>query len=194
MLSRKRVLSIFQETGVLQEGHFLLTSGLHSAYYLQCAQVLQYPEYTEELCRGIVEAFKDANIDLVIGPALGGVLLSYEVGKQLKIRSIFAEREAGKMTLRRGFKIDPGQKVLVVEDVITTGGSVKEVIDLVEQSGGEVVGVGLLVDRSGGKVDFGVPTHALIKLDIETYSPETCPLCKQGAIPAIKPGSRNINK
>lgn len=191
MLKEERILEIFSKTGVLTEGHFLLTSGRHSNRYLQCAQVLQYPNYTEELCSQIAEAYKNAAVDLVVGPAIGGVLLSYEVGRQLNARAIFAEREAGKMTLRRGFEIVPGQRVLIVEDVVTTGGSVKEVIDLVKQSGGTLVGVGLLVDRSGGKVDFGVLTYALINLEIESYTPEDCPLCKRGAGEPVKPGSRN---
>jgi orotate phosphoribosyltransferase len=192
MLTEERILDIFTKTGVLKEGHFLLTSGRHSNRYLQCAQVLQYPNYTEELCSQIARFFKDQEVDLVIGPAVGGILLSYEVARQLGLRAVFAEREGGKMTLRRGFQIAPGQRVLVIEDVVTTGGSVKEVIDLVQEVGGEVVGVGLLVDRSGGTVDFGVPTYPLVRLEVESYSPEQCPLCKDGVEPAVKPGSRNI--
>jgi len=191
MISRERVLEILKEADVLLEGHFLLTSGRHSGKYLQCAKIFQYTKYSEELCAALAEMFRDKNIDVVIGPALGAVLMSYEVSRHLGVKNIFAEREEGKFTLRRGFSIEKGQKVLVVEDVVTTGGSVKEVIELVKNLGGEVAGVGAIVDRSGGKVDFGCDFKSVISLEVESYEPSDCPLCKQN-IPYIKPGSRNI--
>lgn len=189
MLTREEIIKLFTDTGVLKTGHFLLTSGRHSDRYMQCAQLLQYPEMAEKACRELAEKFKDLGVETVIGPALGGILVSYEVARALKARSIFAERENGTMTLRRGFTLSPGEKVLVVEDVVTTGGSVKEVIDLARAQGADVVAAGALVDRSGGRVDFGVPAYYLLELEIESYLPEECPLCKQG-IPAVKPGSR----
>ncbi len=186
---RDRVLEIFEKTGVLLEGHFLLTSGRHSKQYLQCAQVLQYPEYTEELCSLLIEPYKDKGIELVVGPAMGGIIIAYEAARNLGCRTVFAERENGKMALRRGFEVSKGEKILIVEDVITTGGSVKEVIDLTVKEGAEVVGVSSFVDRSEGKADLGKPFTSLISFNIETYSPQNCPLCEKG-VPAVKPGSR----
>ncbi len=194
MLSREEILQIFGKTQVLKEGHFLLTSGRHSAQYMQCAQLLQYPQEAEKICRDLAAHYQDQKIDVVVGPAMGGVIVAYETARQLKAKSIFTERENGKMTLRRGFTIEPGQRVLVVEDVITTGGSVKEVIEVVEGTGATIFGVAVMVDRSNGKVDFGYPLHALLPIEIETYSPDECPLCKSGAEPAVKPGSRQITK
>ena len=188
-MDRERILEIFKETGVLMEGHFLLSSGRHSAKYLQCAKIFQYPKYSEEVSKALAEKFSDDDIDIVIGPAIGGIILSYEVGRILNKKTIFAERENGVMSLRRGFTIEPGSKVLVVEDVVTTGGSVKEVMELVRNNGGEVIGVGSIVDRSGGKVDFGVKFRSVISLEVESYEPGECPLCKKN-IPFIKPGSR----
>jgi orotate phosphoribosyltransferase len=182
-------MEIFKESGALLEGHFLLTSGKHSAQYIQCAQVLKYPHYTEELAADLADRFK-GQVDLVIGPAMGGIIVAYEMGRALGIPALFTERQQGEMNLRRSFEIIPGQKVLVVEDVITTGGSVQEVIDLVRRAGGEIAGVAVLVDRSGGRVDFGVPLEALLKLDITTYDPDNCLLCQTGTDP-VKPGSRN---
>lgn len=191
MLTKEEALEIFTKSKALLNGHFRLTSGRHSAQYMQCAQVLQYPEFAGKLCEDLAERFKDIDIDMVIGPAMGGIIVSYEVGRALGVKTIFTERENGVMSLRRGFVIAPGAKVLVVEDVVTTGGSVKEVIDVVREKGGEVVGVGLLVDRSGGKVDFGVKTEAILQLEIQSYEPEECPLCTKG-IPVVKPGSRQV--
>ncbi|MGI5859558.1 MAG: orotate phosphoribosyltransferase [Tepidanaerobacteraceae bacterium] len=188
-MTREEILKLFSDTGVLKTGHFLLTSGRHSDKYLQCAQLLQYPQATEKACRQLTEYLKGMNIQTVIGPAMGGIILSYEMGRQLDVRSIFAEREDGKMALRRGFAVKPGERVLVVEDVVTTGGSVKEVISLIKEVGGEVVAVAALVDRSGGKAAFGVPAYYLLDLQVESYSPEECPLCKKG-MPVVKPGSR----
>lgn len=192
-MEKQGIMEIFEKTGAVLKGHFLLTSGLHSDTYIQCAKVLQYPEYTSLLVREIADAFKDDGIELVVGPAMGGILVAYEAGRLLGVPAIFTERENGKMTLRRGFDIPKGAKVLVVEDVVTTGGSVREVIDIVRDKGAQVAGVGLLVDRSAGKVDFGVKKAAVLTLDVKTYEPgERCPMCGTGA-PAVKPGSRKIS-
>ncbi|WP_041605884.1 orotate phosphoribosyltransferase [Halothermothrix orenii] len=190
-MKQDRIIEIFKKTGVLREGHFLLSSGRHAEKYLQCARVLQYPEYANELAEGIAQFWEDDNLDVVIGPAIGGIVVSYAVGQALGIRAIFAERENGQMALRRNFKIEVGERILVVEDVVTTGGSVKEVLQLLEKTGGTIVGVSSLVDRSAGKVDFKYPYRPLIKLDIKSYLPEECPLCQQG-YEVEKPGSRNI--
>lgn len=188
-MTRKRVMEILKEAGVLQEGHFLLTSGRHSDTYLQCAKIFQDARYSEELCAALAEQFKDQEIDLVIGPAIGAIQMSYEVSRHLGVKNIFAEREDGKMTLRRNFEILPGQKVLVVEDVVTTGGSVREVIEIVKQNGGIVAGVGVVVDRTGGKINFGVPLSSVIAMDVVSYTPDECPLCRENK-PLVKPGSR----
>ena len=191
ILSEKVVLEIFQKTGALLEGHFLLTSGRHSNVYFQCAKVLQYPEYTEEICSAIAGHFKDFNIDTVISPAIGGIIVGQEVARQLNKRSIFAEREGKTLSLRRGFSLQEGEKVLVCEDVVTTGGSVFEVLDIVKESGAEVAGVGFIVDRSNGKVNFNHPQFSVIKLNAVSFPPDECDLCKQG-IELVKPGSRKI--
>lgn len=189
-LGQEEVLQIFKDTGALLQGHFLLTSGKHSAQYMQCAQVLQYPEKAAALGRELALKFKGAAIDTVIGPAMGGIIVAHEVGRSLGVRVFFTERQNGEMALRRGFKITPGEKVLVVEDVITTGGSVREVIRIVEETGADVVGVGVLVDRSGGTAQFeGLPLHSLLQMNIEAFEPGNCPLCGRG-IPWEKPGSR----
>ncbi len=190
MLTQEEILEIFKETGALLSGHFLLTSGLHSPTYFQCAKVLQYPKYAQQLCGQLTERFRGRKIDLVIAPAIGGIVVACEVGRVLGVRTIFAEREAGRMTLRRGFEIYPGEKVIVVEDVVTTGGSVGEVIEAVEANRAEVVGVGCLVDRSGGKARFSVPLVSLVQMEVVTYRPEHCPLCVEG-MKLVKPGSRN---
>lgn len=191
MLSKEEATRIFSEAGALLEGHFLLTSGKHSNQYMQCAQVLQYPHYTEELARHLAEKFNNSNIELVIGPAMGGIIVAYEVARQLGVPGIFTERQDGQMQLRRGFQIPPGKRILVVEDVVTTGGSVREVIEVVEKAGGIVAGVGVLVDRSNGKVDFGVKQEAVLSMDIQSWESSACPLCAEGKLPAIKPGSRS---
>ncbi|EOD01303.1 orotate phosphoribosyltransferase [Caldisalinibacter kiritimatiensis] len=190
-MKREEILDIFKKTGVLLKGHFLLTSGKHSAQYLQCAKLFQYPEYSEMVVEELVSKFENQDIDLVASPAIGGIILGYETAKQLKVKNIFLEREEGKMTLRRGFEIKKGDKVLVVEDVVTTGGSVKEVIDLIKEKGGEVVGVGSIVNRSKGVTKFEEELKSVIKFDIETYEPDNCPLCDEN-LPVIKPGSRKI--
>jgi orotate phosphoribosyltransferase len=191
MLTSEQIISIFQQTGAMQSGHFKLTSGRHSNRYFQCAMVLQYPEHTCALCRELAARYAGEAISAVIGPATGGIIVAYETARALGVRGIFAERENGVMTLRRGFSIEPGERVLVVEDVITTGGSVREVIDVVRRLGGIVVGAGVLVDRSGGKADLGVRLEALLVTETITYEASHCPLCNEGT-PAVKPGSRNI--
>ena len=190
MLSRGEVLTIFKDVGVLKNGHFILTSGRHSGQYMQMAQASKHADVNENLCKNLAEKFKDYEIDVVISPAVGGLLVGYEMSKILGVPNIFCERENGIMSLRRGFQIEPGQKVLVVEDVITTGGSVKEVISVVEEAGGDIVGVGVLVDRSNGKIAFDYPFNSLLGIEIESYDKDDCPICKEGKIPAVKPGSR----
>ncbi|MBT9171717.1 MAG: Orotate phosphoribosyltransferase [Syntrophomonadaceae bacterium] len=190
MLTAEKILEIFRATEVLQEGHFLLTSGRHSARYLQCARVFQYPEQAEKLCAELAARFSGQRIDVCLGPALGGVILAYETAKHLGCRAMFTEREQdGKMALRRGFRINPGERVLVLEDVVTTGGSVREVLELAGSLGGALTGVGAVVDRSGGSVNFGVPFVPLLRLEVETFSAADCPLCREGSAP-VKPGSR----
>jgi orotate phosphoribosyltransferase len=191
-LNDSDVLKIFKNTGALLEGHFLLTSGRHSNQYFQCAKVLQYPDYTAEICTIIAAHFTDFEIDTVIAPAMGGMIVGYEVARQLNKRSIFTERENKEMTLRRGFSLAKGEKVLVCEDVITTGGSVKEVIDIVKKFDAQIVGVASIVDRSNGKVDFGYPLFSTLKLEVVSYEPDNCPICKEGKLELIKPGSRKV--
>lgn len=187
-MSEKEVEDLLIETSAIMEGHFLLTSGLHSPRYVEKFNVLQKPVYTEKLCRAMAEKFKDANIETVVGPVTGGILLAHETGKALGTRAIFTERENGKMTFRRGFTLHEGERVLIVEDIVTTGGSIREVIDVVKEHGGIPVAVSMLVDRSGGKATFGdVPSTALLHMDVQTYKPEECPLCKAG-IPMTKRG------
>ncbi len=193
MLDQDRVMDILKEAGVLLEGHFLLTSGKHSDRYLQCAKIFRHTKYSEELCGALAAQFADKQIDVVIGPAMGAVQMAYEVSRHLHCENFFTEREDGKMVLRRGFAVTPGMRCLLVEDVVTTGGSVKEVKELVEAAGGIVVAIGSIVNRSGGNADFGgTPFHWVIRVDVEAWEPENCPLCKEGKIPPIKPGSRKV--
>lgn len=192
-MTKERALQIFSEAGVLLEGHFRLTSGRHSNRYLQCAKIFRNAKYSEELCAALADKYRSKGVEIVIGPAMGAIQMAYEVSRSLGCENFFTERgEDGKMALRRGFIVNPGQKVLVVEDVVTTGGSVREVIDLVRAAGGEVVGVGSIVDRTGGKIDFGVPFQAVVSIDVESWEPQDCPLCKAGAPAPVKPGSRKI--
>ncbi len=187
-MTEKEVEDLLIETSAIMEGHFLLTSGLHSPRYVEKFNVLQKPVYTEKLCKAMAEKFKDANIETVVGPVTGGILLAHETGKALGTRAIFTERENGKMTFRRGFTLHEGERVLIVEDIVTTGGSIREVIDVVKAHGGIPVAVSMLVDRSGGKATFGdVPSTALLHMDVQTYKPEECPLCKAGT-PMTKRG------
>lgn len=188
-MTKEKILEIFKETGVMLEGHFLLTSGRHSDKYMQCAKLFQNAEISEMFAKELASKFD--GVDLVAGPAIGGIILAYEVSRQMGVPNVFAERQNGEMTIRRGFEIPKGAKVLVVEDVVTTGGSVKEVVALLQSMGAEVVGVGSIVDRSNGNVDFGVPYEAVLSMEVVSYEADECPLCKQG-LPAVKPGSRNI--
>ena len=182
-MTEQEVRQLFLETNAIMEGHFLLTSGLHSPIYVEKFNVLQHPAYTERLCRALAGKFADEAVDTVVGPMTGGILLAHEVGKALGTRAIFTERENGRMTFRRGFTLSPEERVLIVEDIVTTGGSVEEVIEAVRAFGGVPVGVGMLVDRSGGTVNFGtVPHKALLHLTVETFLPDDCPLCKEGKL------------
>ena len=188
-MTEKDILEIFHANNALLTGHFKLSSGLHSQNYLQCALVLQYPDIAASLAKEIAKKFSKEKIDLVIGPALGGITLAYEAARAIGVRGLFTERQDGKMVLRRGFSIKNGERALVVEDVITTGGSTKEVIEVVKGSGGVAVGVASIIDRSSAPVDFGVRFEALANIKIDTYKEEDCPLCRQG-IPVAKPGSK----
>jgi orotate phosphoribosyltransferase len=192
-MEKQEVINILTDLKVLNKGHFLLTSGRHSDTYLQCAKIFQYPAYSEKFAKEVAKKFNGEKIDVVIGPAIGGIIFAYEVAKQLNAKALFAERENGIMKLRRGFEINPSENVLVIEDVVTTGGSVKEVIDLVKKCGGNIIGVASVVDRSDGKVDFGVRFESVVALDVVSYDSENCPLCKK-EIPITKPGSRQFKK
>lgn len=191
MLEQSEILKMLRDSGAYLDGHFLLTSGLHSPQYIEKFRVLERPKYAEMLCGELARRYAGSDIDIVLGPAVGGIIIAYEVARQLGCKAIFAEREDGRLCLRRGFSIRAGERVLVVEDVVTTGGSVKEVIELVRAAAGELVGIGLLVDRSGGKVSFGVRTEALLSLSIPTYRPDECPLCLTG-VPISQRGSRGL--
>ena len=191
MLTNERIEEILKDSGTLLTGHFQLTSGRHSDKYMQCAKILQNPAYAMELVGHLADAFRDDNVDMVVSPAVGGIIIGYELARQLGVTGLFAERENGVMTLRRGFEIPAGARVVVAEDVITTGGSVMEVVELVKAAGANLVGVALLVDRSGGKVDFGAKTVAAYKADVTSYEAEDCPICQKG-IPVTKPGSRTL--
>ena len=191
-MSEKDILKIFKSEKALLSGHFLLSSGLHSPEYMQCATLFQKPWIGQTLCQALAKKLKGLKVDAVIGPALGGMLVSYEMGRALKIRSIFAERVDGTFVLRRGFTLKKGEKVLVVEDVVTTGKSIYEVIEVVKQSGAKVVAVASIVDRSAGVAIFESPFFSLLAITIKTYKPEACPLCREGRVPVVKPGSRAI--
>lgn len=201
MDTREELLRMFEAAGAIRHGHFELSSGLHSGTYVQCALVLQYPRFAERLGQALAALFSDARIDAVVSPALGGLIIGQEVARALPtprdaigggVPAMFVERDAsGTLTLRRGFTLRRDQHVLVVEDVWTTGGSTQETIHVVEEAGGRVVAAGALIDRTGGKIEFPVESNALIELQIESYEPEDCPLCRQGNV-AVKPGSRFV--
>jgi orotate phosphoribosyltransferase len=185
----EKVEAIFEKSGAVLKGHFLLSSGLHSPAYWEKALVLQFPRYTEQLCGMIADHFRRSGVQVVAGPTTGGVILAYEVARQLGVRGIFAEREeGGGRAFRRGFRIAPGEHVLIVDDVFTKGGSLREMLEAVTKTGGKVVGIGVLVDRSPEKVDFGVPFFSCHRTEVITYQPQECPLCAAG-IPLVKPGS-----
>jgi len=193
IINTEEVMKKFEQAGAIKKGHFKLTSGVHSDTYIQCAQVMQHPGFMHNLCSELGRKFKGEDIDVIVGPAIGGIIISHVMAQVLGpwVRAIFTERENGVMNLRRSFEINQGESVLVVEDVTTTGGSVREVIDIIRERGGKVVGVGVLIDRSGGHLDLGVTMKSLLTLDIKSYQSEDCPLCKK-EIPITKPGSRDI--
>ncbi len=194
MLTQQQALDCYKKTGAILKGHFKLTSGRHSDTYMQSAKLFIDTKQSEIVCKALAEKLAGEKIDLVVSPAIGGILMGYEVARQLGVPNIFAERENGEMTLRRGFSIEKGTKVVVVEDVVTTGGSVKEVVKLVQGLGAEVVAVASLVDRSNGNVNFGVKYVNLISMEVVSYDADECPLCKEGKIELTKPGSRVVFK
>ena len=189
MYSQERIIDIFHKTGVIQEGHFVLSSGRHADKYLQCARVLQHPDYANELGENIAGLWQNEEIDVVVGPAMGGIIVSYVTAQALGVRSIFTERKDGQMKLRRSFELSPGDRVLVVEDVVTTGGSVKEVIELLEKKDIKIVGISSIVDRSGGMASFTYNYKPVLQIFVNSYPAEECELCKKG-VPITKPGSR----
>jgi orotate phosphoribosyltransferase len=186
------LLSLFEETGAVLRGHFVLSSGLHSDTYVQCALVLQHPVKAERLGRALAAQFEGAGATCVVSPALGGVIIGHEVARALGVRAIFVERDAaGILTLRRGFSVAPGERVVVAEDVWTTGGSTQATIGVIADAGGRVVAAGALLDRSGGRLNLSVPAEALLQLPIANYEPDDCPLCRAGS-EAVRPGSRYV--
>jgi orotate phosphoribosyltransferase len=191
-LEPEKVIEEFRKTGALLEGHFQLSSGLHSSVYLQCALVLQFPEQAETFGRALAERFSTTGIRLVASPAIGGIVIGHEVARALGARFVWTEREAGEITLRRGFTVSPGERTLVVEDVITTGGSTRETIEVLQRAGADVVAAASIIDRSGGSADVGVPRVALATLRVASVEPSVCDACKLGE-PAVKPGSRRAN-
>ena len=188
-MTRTDLLDLFRRSGALLDGHFRLTSGLHSPGYLQCALVLQHPQHAEMLGRALADRTRHLRPTVVLSPALGGVVIGQEVGRALGVRAIFAERQDGTLMLRRGFTIGESDRVLVVEDVLTTGGSTRETMEVAKAAGSQVVAAASIVNRSGGSVQFDVPFQALLEMALPTYEPDQCPLCAQG-LPVVKPGSR----
>jgi orotate phosphoribosyltransferase len=191
VVTAESVLDLFRRVGALLEGHFRLTSGLHSPGYLQCALVLQHPREAETCGAAIAGLVRGLGATVVLSPALGGIVIGQEVGRALGVRAIFAERQDGTLMLRRGFSLPPGERVLVVEDVVTTGGSTRETINVARAAGAQVVGAASIIDRSGGRQDIGVPYFALATVSLPTYQPDACPLCAAGS-PVVKPGSRAV--
>jgi orotate phosphoribosyltransferase len=190
-MTRDELLDLYRKSGALLDGHFRLTSGLHSPGYLQCALVLQHPHHAETLGRAIGDRTRDLRPTVVLSPALGGVVIGQEVGRALGVRAIFCERQDGEFTLRRGFVISENDRVLVVEDVLTTGGSTRETMQVARAAGGQVIGAATIVNRAGRPPDLGVPFVSLLNVDLPTYEPDKCPLCAQG-LPVLKPGSRPV--
>ena len=192
MTEKDEILEIFKKSKALLSGHFLLSSGLHSDIYFEKFQVLQYPEYVQILCKKLAEKFERDKIEVVVGPTTGGIIIAYEVAKNLKTRAIFAESEEGKRIFKRGFQLNEGERTLIVDDILTTGGSINEVINLVKEYKGNIIGIGVLLDRSGGKVKFDYPLKALATVEAKTYQAENCPLCGEN-VPLVKLGSKKID-
>jgi len=189
-MKRDEILKVLEQVGAIRQGHFELSSGRHSGTYIQCALVLAHPQHADPLGRALAELFKDHSISCVVSPALGGIIIGHEVARALGVRALFVERDrSGQMALRRGFELKPNERVLVIEDVWTTGGSTREAIGVVEQEGGLVVAAGALIDRSGGRLELNVSARALLQMDVPSYEPDDCPLCRAGGI-ATRPGSR----
>ncbi|MBD5559832.1 MAG: orotate phosphoribosyltransferase [Clostridia bacterium] len=193
MHTEEQVLEIFEENNVLQSGHFILTSGLHSDRYAQCARIFEYPEIAQLVCADLVEKLGGVEADLVMGAAVGGITMAYEMARELGIPNIFAEREHGELKLRRGFSIPEGARVLLVEDVVTTAKTVREMLPLIENTGATVAAVACIFDRTGGSVDFGVPFVSEVKLDVRNHDPADCPMCQAGS-EAVEPGSRHLHQ
>lgn len=191
-MTGNEMMEALVKSGAVLRGHFLLTSGRHSDTYLEKFRLLERPDLTESVVRALADRFRDAGVQVVLGPAIGGIIVAYEMARQLGVRAIFAERQDGRLTLRRGFRVQPGERCLVVEDVVTTGGSVREAVDVARQAGADVVGVAVLADRSGGRVlDLGVPVEYLVSLDAPAWAADECPLCRAG-VPLEKRGSRDV--
>ncbi|MGL5693883.1 MAG: orotate phosphoribosyltransferase [Peptostreptococcaceae bacterium] len=191
-MSKVDVVEILKKSDALLEGHFLLSSGKHSNRYVQCAKVLRFPEYAAEVLSTVVDQIKDLDIDLVVGPAMGGVIVSYELGRQLNKETVFTERKDGVMELRRGFEVKPGAKIIIAEDVVTTGKSTIETKKALEALGGEVIGVACIANRTND--DIGMPIYSAIKLEIQVHDADNCPLCKEGKRDLVKPGSREFKE
>jgi orotate phosphoribosyltransferase len=189
-MTEEEVRQIFLEAGALQKGHFLLSSGRHSGEYWEKFWVLQWPHHVQKLCREIAERYRNDSIEAVLGPTTGGILLAFEVARQLGVRAVYAEKEQGERLLRRGLRLEPQTRTLIVDDVMTSGGAVRECLDLAARHRAEIVGAAVLVDRSGGTVELGCRLESLLTVQAETYSPEDCPDCKQN-LPVTKPGSSN---
>lgn len=191
-MTHEQIIRILEETGAVRTGHFELSSGRHSANYVQCALVFQHPKHGEKLGRALADLFKDMSVGCVVSPAMGGLVIGYEVARALGVRALFVERDSsGHMTLRRGFELKPDERVLVIEDVWTTGGSTRETIGVVEQEGGTVVAVGALIDRTKGKIEWNLPARALLEMEVPSYQAEECPLCRAGGA-VTRPGSRHV--
>ena len=187
-MANNDIIEIFKKVGAIKEGHVLLASGLHSPVYWEKFRILQYPDYTGKLCSLIVQNFKDQRVDVVAGPTTGGIILAFETARQLGVRGIFAEKEGDRRAFRRDFGITPGERVLIVDDILTTGGSIRETMGAVDNLGGTIIGIGVLVDRSQKKVDFGVPLFSCLHSPTTVYQPQECPLCS-AHVPLVKPGS-----
>ena len=191
-MSKVDIVDILKKSDALLEGHFLLSSGKHSNRYIQCAKVLRFPQYAEAVLSTVVDQIKDLDIDLVVGPAMGGVIVSYELGRQLNKETVFTERKDGVMELRRGFEVKPGAKIIIAEDVVTTGKSTIETKKALEALGGEVIGVACIANRTND--DIGMPIYSAIKLEIQVHDADSCPLCKAGELDLVKPGSREFKE